>query len=201
MTDYIREEIGGHILEYIDSAHMYLVDGIIVPSITQILKKRFGNKYQGISETTLNSAAQKGIAVHEAIEKMVKEGTDSNLPEVRGFKFLQKQYGFAVTGSEMPVILFRDDRPIAAGRFDLMLTMNGQVGGADIKRTSTLDKEYLACQLNLYRIAVRQTYGIEWEFLRALHLRESTRKFVEIPINEDLTEELITEYMEGENDE
>ena len=197
MNDYLREEINGHVLEYYDESHMYFVDGVIVPSITTLLKKRFGNKYAGISKETLNRAAERGTAVHEAIELMVKDGIDSDLPEVRNFRFLQRQYGFEVAGSEMPVILFKDDEPIAAGRFDLMLIMNGVVGGADIKRTSTLDKEYVACQLNLYRIAVRQSYGIEWDFLRAIHLRENVRKFIEIPIDETM----IQEFLEKENND
>ena len=38
----ITKEIAGHTLEYIDDSHTYLVDGVIVPSITQILKLKFG---------------------------------------------------------------------------------------------------------------------------------------------------------------
>ena len=38
-------EIAGHILEYIDDIHQYLIDGICVPYITQILKIKFVNKY------------------------------------------------------------------------------------------------------------------------------------------------------------
>ena len=36
-------------LEYFDDEHLYLVDGLIVPSITQILKIKFGGKYEGIA--------------------------------------------------------------------------------------------------------------------------------------------------------
>ena len=36
-------EIAGHTLEYFDDTHEYLVDGLLVPSITQILKYKFGN--------------------------------------------------------------------------------------------------------------------------------------------------------------
>ena len=45
--------ICGHILEYIDSTHTYLVDGVIVPSITQIMKLKFGNKYDGVDKDVL----------------------------------------------------------------------------------------------------------------------------------------------------
>lgn len=39
MTNYIA----GHTLEYYDEDHVYICDGIVVPSITQILKVKFGN--------------------------------------------------------------------------------------------------------------------------------------------------------------
>ena len=188
------ETIRGHTLEYIDDIHTYLVDGVIVPSVTQILKIRFGNKYDNVSRQTLQRAAEKGTEVHEAIENYCKHGTESNLVEVRNFKFLQKQYQFKVLDNEVPVILFKDGEPIAAGRLDLVLEMDGKIGGGDIKRTSTLDKNYLAYQLNLYRIAYLQCYDVGWEFLKGVHLRENVRKFIGIPINEQLAWELVEEY-------
>lgn len=196
-------EINGHILEHIDDGHIYLCDGVIVPSITQILKVKFKNKYANVSDATLQRASALGTAVHDAIEQYCVNGTESDLKEVQNFKFLQKQYNFRVLENEAPVILFDGNKPIAAGRLDLILAMEGKIIGADIKRTSTLDKEYLAYQLNLYRIAYRQCYGVEWDELRGVHLREDIRKFVLIPINEDMAWQLVREYQEcnGENDE
>ena len=193
-------EINGHTLEYLDDGHIYLVDGVIVPSITQILKIRFGNKYQSVDRQTLQRASEAGTAVHDAIETYCRTGQELPLPEVHNFKFLQRQYKFEVLENEIPVILFLNDEPVAAGRLDLVIKMDGQIGGADIKRTSVLDKDYLAYQLNLYRIAYRQCYGVEWEFLRGVHLRENTRKFVPIPIDENLTWKLVHEYMEEINE-
>lgn len=187
--------IKGHILEFIDETHTYLVDGIIVPSITQILKIKFGNKYDGVSKNTLNRASEKGTEVHEAIEKLCKTGEVEDLKEVKNFMFLQKQYKFEVLDNEVPIILFKDDVPVAAGRLDLDLKINEDEGLGDIKRTSVLDKEYLAYQLNLYRIGFQQCYDKEIKFLKGLHLREDTRKFVNIPINEDIVWKLIEEYM------
>lgn len=185
--------LNGHTLEYYEDEHLYLVDGVIVPSITQLMKKRFGDKYLGISKEVLERAAQKGTEVHEAIERYVVTGEETDLPEMRGFLFLQRIYDFEVINTERPVILFYQNQPIAAGRYDLMIEMDGKQGGADIKRTSVLDKEYLSLQLNLYRIAVRQTYGIDWDFLKGIHLRDGVRKLVNIPINEELTMDFIKE--------
>lgn len=192
-------EIKGHSLEYIDETHTYLVDGIIVPSITQIMKIRFGNKYSGVSNEVLNRAAENGTRVHEAIEKLCKSGEVEDIKEVKNFMFLQKHYKFEVVDNEVPIIIFKDDVPICAGRLDLVLKIDGLIGGGDIKRTSTLDKEYLTYQLNLYRIGYRQSYDIEWEFLKGLHLRENTRKFIDLPINENMAWKLIDEYLNKED--
>ena len=177
-------ELRGHELEYIDESHTYLVDGVIVPSVTQLLGKKFGHKYDGINPEVLKRAAEKGTAVHNAIEEWCKHGTESDLPELRNFRFLQRQYNFEVLANEVPVILFEDESPIACGRLDLVLKMGDETGLADIKRTSALDKEYLGYQLNIYRLAYQQTYGEDITFLRGVHLREDVRKFVNIPIKE-----------------
>ena len=188
--------IKGHEVEFIGDSHTYLVDGVIVPSITQILKAKFNKKYDGIPKSTLQRASEKGTQMHEAIEKWCKNAEESDLKELRNFKFLKRQYNFSVMQNEVPVILWHDDEIIGAGRLDMVISMNGQVGLADLKRTSALDKDYLGYKLNLYRIAYQQSYGEEIEFLRGIHLREDVRKFVKIPINEELTLKLIEEWRE-----
>ena len=201
-------KIDGFTLEFDDTTHTYIYEGVIVPSITQMLKVKFGNKYDGISKATLENAARKGTEVHEAIERYCKLGEESELKELRNFKFLQKHYGFEVKANEIPVILFHrewKDLPLAAGRLDLVITDGDKLGLADIKRTSALDKNYLAYQLNLYRIAYEQTYGEEITFLKGIHLRDDTRKYINIPINEDIAWELVDSYfinkfMEENND-
>lgn len=180
-------------VEYYDDEHMYLVNGVIVPSITQLLKKRFGGKYDGVNSAVLNKAAEEGTKVHKAIELYCKDGEESELEELRNFKFLRKKYGFEVLDNEVPIILFDEGEPIAAGRLDMVLKMGDDIGLADIKRTSVLDKEYVGLQLNLYRLAYQQCYGTEIAILKAIHLREDKRKFVDMPINEPYTYNFIKE--------
>lgn len=197
-------EINGVTLEYIDETHTYIADGVIVPSITTMLKVKFGGKYNGVSKATLENAARKGTEVHEAIERYCRSGEDSELKEVRNFKFLSDKYGFIVVNNEVPVLLFKDNEPIAAGRLDLVLCTTDELihyGLADIKRTATLDKEYLAYQLNLYRIAYMQQYGTEIEFLKGIHLRDDTRKYVDIPIDEAAAWELVDLYFKEVNND
>lgn len=193
---YYAIAINGRVLEFIPESHTYLVDGVIVPSVTEILDKRFRKKYAGISEETIRRAGQRGTMIHEAIDEYCRTGADSGIDEVRNFRFLQKTYDFEVVRNEVPVLIDIDGVTIA-GRFDLWLNMNGVDGGADIKTSSALDKEYVGYQLNLYRIGIRQSYGIDWQFLKAIHLRKETRRIVDISINE----KLVTQYVKEYNDE
>lgn len=192
-------EIAGRTLEFIEETHTYIYDGVILPSITQILKTKFGKKYNGISKEILNKASQRGTEVHKAIEDYETKGSETEHKELRNYKFLKKQFKFECLQNEIPVVLFKDDKPIAAGRIDLVLKEGNNVGIGDIKRTSTFDKEYVAYQTNLYRLGYQQSYGTKISFLRGVHLRNDVRKYIELPVNENMAMELINKYLEKEN--
>lgn len=185
-------------LEYIDETHTYLVDGIIKPSITQILKIKFGNKYDNVNPYVLQRASELGTALHKAIEDYCKLGIDDtdNL-ELQNFKSLQEEFNFGVLDNEVPIILFYNNEPVACGRLDLVLVEKILCLG-DIKRTSVLDKEYLSYQLNLYRIGFQQCYDTEIEGLKGLHLRNEVKAYIDIPINEEMAIELLKLYLKGE---
>ena len=194
--DFTRT-INGNTMEYRDEGHEYYVDGIRVPSITEMLKVKYGEKYAGVSEATLKRAADAGTAMHEAVQSYVIFGDDDGSEELRNFRFLLKQYEMKAVASEVPVILYEAiDDPIAAGRLDLVLEKDGNLGLGDLKRTSTLDREYLTYQLNLYKIAYEQTYHQKVEFLAGIHLRGEKRKLVTLPMNYKYADEIITKWKE-----
>ena len=173
-------EIKGRQLDFIEDTHTYLVDGEQVESVTQILKKLFPNKYSDISPEVLKQASERGTQIHCAIESYCK-GFDDYSPEVKDFKFLQKHYNFKVVESEIPIILDFGDKTYA-GRIDLVLKMDDELSVADIKTTSSLDKDYLGYQLNLYRLGVMQSYGYDIKALYGIHLKDGKRKMVKIPV-------------------
>jgi hypothetical protein len=188
--------IKGGTLEYFDDTHTYLYDGLMLPSVTQILGVKYKNDYASVPPAVLDNAAKRGTAVHKAIENYNNSGYDDGSEAVRNFKFLQKQYGFEVLDSELPLVLFKDDMPIACGRLDMTMLMDGETGIADIKTVSTLNKEKIAYQLNLYRIGLMQSYGVDAKFLKIIHLRDGIRKVIDSPINEKMTWELINKFLE-----
>lgn len=194
MNDY-QVNMGGYVMEYIDATHTYLVDGIIVPSITQLLKAHFGDMYSHVDSGTLFKRAKEGTAVHEAIEEFCISGFEQDLIEVRNFKWLMSRHNFRVLKNEVPVILFgKDGYPVSAGRLDLVLAEDGHIGLGDIKSQSSPNKEYLAYQLNLYRIAYQQCYTGKIDFLRGIQLKGDKRKYIEIPINEEIAWNAVNEW-------
>ena len=198
MQDIESWNIAGGVLEYIDDTHTYIFNGVILPSITQVLNIKFEKKYEGISKEVLKNAAIRGSAVHKAIEDYEKyKLDDKGCTELGNYKFLKRAYKFECLENEVPVVLFKDDEPVACGRLDLVLEENGEIGLGDIKRTSRLDKDYLKYQLNLYRIAYQQCYGTEIKFLRGIHLRNEVRKYIPIPIDEKMVLDLLNEYLKG----
>lgn len=193
--------IKGGTLEYFDDTHTYLYDGLVLPSVTQILGVKYRNDYASVPPAVLNNAAQRGTAVHKAIENYNNSGYDDGSEAVRNFKFLQKQYGFEVLDSELPLVLFKDNMPIACGRLDMTMLMDGETGIADIKTVSVLNKDKIAYQLNLYRIGLMQSYGVDAKFLKIIHLRDGIRKVIDSPVNEGMTWELIERYLEESENE
>ena len=191
-------EIQDKTVEFDEETHTYLVDGVIVPSCTQILKAKFKDMYKGVAESTLQRASIRGTQVHEAIELYCKTKEPELLvqDEVRGFNFLCRAYDLLPVANEVPLLLCEDGKPIMAGRMDLLLNDRERFAIGDIKTTSTLNKDYLAYQLNLYRVAFEQSYKMDIEKLYGFHLREHKRKLVEIPINDFIVKEILELYRE-----
>ena len=183
-------EINGHILEFIEEQHIYLVDGIIVPCVSNILAFKF-NDYTGVSKEVLQRASEKGTELHKAIEDFEQQGITSELKEFKNYLFLKNQFGFENIKNELPVIYERDGKVLYTGTLDQIIKIDGKLGINDFKRVSAPNKEKICYQLNLYRMAYEQTYKEKIEFLSFTHLREDVRKFRQLPINEEMTVNLL----------
>lgn len=172
-------ELKGHTLEFSEISHTYLLDGIIVPSVTQVLGRNFPGEYAQVSESVLAKAAERGTAIHKSIENYCK-GEDDGTEAVWNFKRLQKRHKLKPIYNEIPVTI--DAR--IAGRLDMVAEIDGATAVADIKTTATLNKEKLTYQLNLYKIGVEQCYDIAIQKLYGIHLRDGKAKLVEVPVLE-----------------
>ncbi len=190
-----------HEIEFIEDEHIYLIDGVITPSVSTILRNTINqNKYDYVPETLLRLRAYEGTKIHKAIQNYCELGEEDQSEELKGFEYLMETYELDSVDNEKVVLIFDNSKKvIACGRYDLCLIhTNGGfdrgLGGADIKCTGSLDKESLYYQLNLYRIGANQTYGYNWGFLYGIQLKGSLRHLMEIPINEELPKKLIKKY-------
>ena len=199
MEDIKTFELNGHILEFIPEIHRYIVDGELVPCVSNILAYRF-NDYVGISREFLNRAAELGTNLHRAIELYEKEGQVSDLKEFKNYLFLKKRYKFKNIANEIPVIYEEGGKVLYTGTLDQVLEIDAETGLNDFKRVSNPNKEKIAIQLNLYKLGYEQTYHKKVDFLMFTHLREDVRKVHKIPINEKLALDLVYEYLEKEKE-
>lgn len=198
--------IRGHTLEYDDESHTYLCDGLIVPSVTEIIREYLGSKYDGVPDDVLAEAARKGTLLHEVIESAEKSACAETYElssdeaemsdEFASYLRLKKEYGITCEGNEMPLLIYYKGRIVAAGRMD-MLAFNGdgELGIIDFKRTYELDDEYLAFQLTLYGMGVKFSYNIDPKFYACMWLRGKRGKFVPYDPIEKRVEEMLDGFL------
>jgi len=62
-------------IEFLKEEHLYLVDGIITPSVTQILQFLFPDKYKDVPPEILANKAEYGSILHKVIEIAEQEQT------------------------------------------------------------------------------------------------------------------------------
>ncbi len=185
--------INGRTIEFDPEDHIYLVDGVIVPSVTEILKSKF-NDYAFVSRSVLAQARARGTELHKAIELYETTGQGSDLQEFRNYLFLKNRIGLTNISNELPVIYEEDGRVLFAGQLDQIIEIDGELGINDFKRVSAPNKEKIAYQLNLYKIAYEQSYHQQIKRLSFMQLREGVRRFYPLPINEQSAKELIKNY-------
>ena len=177
-------------VEYFDDVHKYLVNGVIVPSVTEILEKIFPNKYKNVPRETLMRKANYGTIIHNYIEQYEKGLITQELNYIQEASFrqylkLKDKYSINVLEQEK-IVNYKD---VYAGRFDMIANIGTDYCLCDIKTTAELDKEYLSWQLSLYEYAS----GKDFDKLYAIWLpKKDLGKLVEI---ERKTEEEIKELL------
>ena len=189
-------EYENYTLEFDDETHRYIVNGIITPSVSKLLSLKFDD-YPNVPKAVLQAAADRGTEMHKAIEVYEKTGKESDLQEFRNYLFLKKHFKIENVENELPVAYFEDGLPVFAGTIDQVCEIDGVLAINDFKRVSAPNKEKIAYQVNLYRLAYNQTFGVEVKALSFMQLRESVRKFTQLPINEEVIKAFLAEVKEN----
>ena len=167
-------------ITFYPDTHQYVVDGVIVPSVSTILGATlFKKKYEGIPEEILNNARQFGTNVHKAIET----GLDDDLTDAEYVVYLRylkliKERNLAPVEHEVIVHYGYD----FAGTLDMMALWGEWESLGDVKTTSKLDIEYLSWQLSMYELAYCEMHNApQFEKLFAIWLsKRNPAKLVEI---------------------
>ena len=154
-------------LEFIESDHIYLKNGILVKSVTQILQLIFPDKYKNIDKRILNKKAMFGTTGHSIIEHLNlddAEDVDKTILSIdnkdleiciREYVRLVKTFKISPLEQEIRVSY----KYLYAGTLDMIADIDGKYSLCDIKFTAELDKEYLSWQLGMYALAK----GVEFD--------------------------------------
>lgn len=158
-------------LTFEEEGHIYRLDGKEIPSVTTIMKPLSSVLYRGVDEELLNRAAQRGTAVHNAIENYIKFGIEDIADEYRGyFEAFLKWYRE------------KDVQPIAtesivyhktlryAGTADMPAIVDGRIICVDFKTSASVNKMLTGIQLEAYAKAY-ESHGFGFDGKAILHLK------------------------------
>lgn len=159
-------------LTFHEKTHVYHLDGIPIPSVTTLMKPLSQHYYKGINETILNRAAQKGTAVHNAIELLINFEMEDIPSEHRGYLDAYKQWVADWDVSPLQAESRTHHKLLRyAGTVDLLCKEKGLYTLVDFKTTVKLSSMLVGVQLEAYRKAL-ETHGIIVENVVGLQLKK-----------------------------
>ena len=148
-------------IEFLEEPHLYLKDGILVKSVTQILQLIFPDKYKGIDKGTLTKKAQFGTKGHSIIENLDVSDLEQANKDVskinnKDLQICMKEYLRLV--KKHNIFPIEQEQIVSykylyCGTLDMIGQVQGDYCLLDIKFTAELDKEYLSWQLGMYQLA------------------------------------------------
>ena len=161
-----------NVLLFDEAKHTYSLNGYVLPSVTQIMKPLASAEYNGVDEAVLMRAAERGTAVHEAIEYKIKYDFDDFPAEYEEYykaflKFAQ-DYSPKWISSEMRTY---HRQLMYAGTVDLICEIGGEKVLVDFKTSSKINHMLTGVQLEAYAQAL-SSYGVDVDYKAILHLKK-----------------------------
>ena len=187
-------EIKGHTLEFDETSHIYYVDGVITPSVTQIVHFAYPSTYKDIDPSVLKRASELGTKMHKEIEDYENGLQVEASEELESYVKLKSFYDWKVNHNEIPIVIFNDNSPICVGRIDQIIDLNNELSVNDLKRTKEVHYNNLSLQLSLYALGYEQCYGKEISGGYCTHLRKNVGEFISIKLDKNKAIEKCLEY-------
>lgn len=174
-------------LTFDENKHQYSVNGLVLPSVTQIMKPLTQELYANIDHKTLNAAASRGKSVHYATELYDTFGVEEIEEENKGYLAAYKKFkqDYSVKILEVEKQLFH---PFLyyAGTLDRIVEINGKRVLLDIKTTEKVHKNLVEIQVSAYQEMALKN-GIEVDSLAVLKLNaDGTYQFIYLNNNIDM---------------
>jgi len=175
-------------LLFYDDTHRYTVDGVEVPSVSELTRFLTRELYTDAPQYLIDQAAKRGTSVHKATEALDLYGRieceEDIVPYVQAYVAFRKDIDPEWEKVEWSVC----NEKQFAGTLDRYGKINGKNVILDIKTTATisgLHKVLYTAQLNLYRIAVLREKPVDSLFVLQLK-KDGTYKLHDLPIDEPL---------------
>lgn len=141
-------------LSFDERQHVYKMDGMIIPSVTTVMRPLTDDVYGEIDEDILNRAAARGTAVHEAIENFVKFGIEDIPLEYGGYfeayRKWHKDHNVKASGTE---IRLYHKSLLYAGTADMAAEVDGENTLVDFKTSASIQHMLCGVQLEAYKRA------------------------------------------------
>lgn len=159
-------------LEFDEVHHIYTLDGLIIPSVSNILEPLSAVKYERVDSRTLERAATRGTSVHNGIENWIKFGIEDVPEEHEGyFEAFLKWWN-----ANNPTVIASELRMYHkflryGGTCDLLCLIEDKLALIDFKTTYAVSDMTCSVQLEGYGQALA-THGVKVDRKLILHLKK-----------------------------
>lgn len=175
-----------------EAAHRYWLGEKELKGITSTLVNRvfpFEKDYGDVDKETLKRAADRGHAVHAAIQRFEDEGEFSAIPELEEYATIKEREGLQHVASEYIV---SDEKTYASAIDLVMVDRMGEIVLADIKTTYSRHYDKTALQLSIYRrFFEMQNPGLKVSRIAMIWLRGEQSEFRELhPLAEEALDDV-----------